>query len=55
MDPLKILVYVETIVDKCCLNVTFVPSWILAPLADALSGGIAPEALFGPTPEETVM
>ena len=47
---------VETIVViNDILNVAFVPSRILAPLADALSGGVAPEALFGLTPEETVM
>ena len=54
MHPLKILVEKLELINDI-LNVTFVPSRILAPLADALSGGIAPEALFGPTPEETVM
>ena len=54
MDPLKILVMKLELINDI-LNVTFVPSRILAPLADALSGGVAPKALFGPTPEETVM
>ena len=54
MDPLKILVMKLQLINDI-LNVTFVPSRILATLAGTLNGGVAPKALFGPTPEETVM
>ena len=54
MDPLKILALKLELINDI-LNIAFVPNRILAPLADALNGGVAPKALFGPTPEETGM